>query len=126
MYTEYIALNKRNIRYICYVCLFFFTSVPLQKHAYSNIYKISPPKTENFQILNTDIFQISAQNIDCWCLLEPPQQGGSNKYPQYMFLSRNKINNVYPVNPSFIKAGFNGITLYRCVFVMKTTYVMDH
>ena len=63
--------------------------------------KISPPKTENFQIKNSEIFRISAQNIDCGYSLEPPQRGGSNEYPQYMFLSRNKKNNVYPVNPSF-------------------------
>ena len=37
---------------------------PLQKHAYSNILKISPPKTERFQIKNSDIFHISTQNID--------------------------------------------------------------
>ena len=28
---------------------------------------------------------ISAQNIDCGYLLEPPRRGGSNKYPQSMF-----------------------------------------
>ena len=39
-------------------------------------------KTENFQIKNSDIFLISAQNIDCGYSLEPPQRGGSNKYPQ--------------------------------------------
>ena len=32
---------------------------------------------------------------------KPPRRGGSYKYPQSMFLSRNKKNNVYPVNPSF-------------------------
>ena len=37
----------------------------LRKHAYSNILKILPPKNENFQIKNPDIFHISAQNIDC-------------------------------------------------------------
>ena len=31
-------------------------SLPLRKHAYSNIWKISPPKTENFQTKNSDIF----------------------------------------------------------------------
>ena len=36
----------------------------LRKHAYSNIWKISPPKTENFQIKNSGCLQISAQNID--------------------------------------------------------------
>ena len=45
---------------------------------------------------NYDIFLISAQNIDCRYSLEPPRWGGSNEYPQSMFLSRNKKNNVYP------------------------------
>ena len=58
---------------------------PLRKHAYSNIWKISPPKSENFQIKNSDIFHISAQNIDCGYSLEPPRRGGSNEYPQSMF-----------------------------------------
>ena len=62
----------------------------LRKHAYSNIKKISPPKTENFQMKNSDIFHISAQNIDCEYSLELPQWGGSNKYPQSMFLSKYK------------------------------------
>ena len=53
---------------------------------------------ENFQIKNSDIFNISAQNIDCGYSLEPPQRGGSNDYLQSMFLSRNKKNNV---NSSF-------------------------
>ena len=45
---------------------------PLRKHAYSNILKILPPKNENFQIKNSNIFHISAQNIDCGYSLEPP------------------------------------------------------
>ena len=62
---------------------------PLRKHAYSNILKILPPKNENFQIKNSDIFQILAQNIDCGYSLEPSRRGGSNEYQQSMFLSRN-------------------------------------
>ena len=55
---------------------------PLRKHAYSNILKILPPKKENFQIKNSDIFSYFAKkNIDCGYSLEPPRQGGSNKYP---------------------------------------------
>ena len=73
----------------------------LRKHAYSNKLKISPLKNENFQIKNSGIFYISAQNIDCGYSLEPPRRGGSNEYTQSMFLSRNKKNNVNPVNPSF-------------------------
>ena len=87
----------------------------LRKHAYSNILKILPPKNENFQIKNCNIFQISAQNID--------RGGGSNEYPQSMFLSRNKKNNVYPCKPQFyyIKVGLRGSKLYRYVFVMHVT-----
>ena len=56
----------------------------------------------------SDIFHINAQNIDCGYSLEPPRRGGSNEYPQSMFLSRNKKNNVYPCQPQFyyIKMGF--------------------
>ena len=79
-----------------------------------------------FQIKNSDIFHISAQNIDCGYSLEPPQWGGSNEYPQSMFLwggsneypqsmflSRNNKNNVYPCKPQFyyIKEGFKGVKI---------------
>ena len=78
--------------------------------AYSNILKILPPKNENFQTKNSGI-HISAQNIDCGYLLELPHQGGSNEYPQPMFLSRNKKINVYPWKLQFycIKVGFKGV-----------------
>ena len=42
-------------------------------------------KNENFQMKNSDVFHISAQNIDCGYSLEPPRWGGSNEYPQSMF-----------------------------------------
>ena len=66
-----------------------------------------------FQIKNSDIFYISAQKIDCGYSLEPPRQGGSNEYPQSMFLSRNKKNNAYPCKPLFyyIKVGFKGVLI---------------
>ena len=63
---------------------------------------------------NSDIFfHISAQNIDCGYSLEPPRRGGSNEYPQYMFLSRNKKNNVYPCKPQFyyVKVGLKGVKI---------------
>ena len=58
-------------------------------------------------------FYISAQNIDCRHSLEPPRRGGSNEYPQSMFLSRNKKNNVYPCKPQFyyIKLGIKGFKI---------------
>ena len=45
---------------------------------------------------NSDITHTSGQNIDCGYSLELPRRGGSNEYPQSMFLGRNKKNNVYP------------------------------
>ena len=85
--------------------------ISLRKPTYSIIKKISPPKTENFRVKNSD--HISAQNIDCGYSLEPPRRGGSNEYPQFMFLSRNKKNNVYPCKPQFyyIKVGFKGVKI---------------
>ena len=58
--------------------------------------KILPPKNENIQLKNSDILYISAQKINCGYALEPPRprRGGSNAYPQSMFLSRIKKNNV--------------------------------
>ena len=48
-------------------------SVSLRKHAFSNILRILPPKTENFQMKTSNIFLISAQNIDSRYSLEPPR-----------------------------------------------------
>ena len=66
-----------------------------------------------FSDKNSDIFHISAQNIDCGHSLELPQRGGSNEYPQSMFLSRNKKKHVYPCKPQFyyIKVGFKGVKI---------------
>ena len=58
---------------------------PLRKHAHSNILEILLSKNESFQTKNSDIFHISAQNIDCGYPLEPPRRGGFNKYPQSLF-----------------------------------------
>ena len=73
-----------------------------------------------FSEKKSDIFHISSQTIDCGYSLEPPRRGGSNEYPQSMFI--NKIRKIMytPVNPSFTiyKWGLRGSKLYRRVFVM--------
>ena len=67
-------------------------------------------KTIKFSYKNSDIFHISAQNIDCWYSLEPPHRGGSNEYTQSMFLAIRKI--IYtPVNPSFTVYTFTRLCL---------------
>ena len=85
----------------------------LREHAYSNILKILSPKNESFQMKNSGSFHISAQNIDCGYSLELPRRSGSNEYPQSMFLSSKKENNVYPCKPQFyyIKVGFKGVKI---------------
>ena len=64
---------------------------------------------------NSDLFHISAQNVDCGYSLEPPRRGSSDEYPQSksMFLSRNKKKNVYPCKSQFyyIKVRFKGVKI---------------
>ena len=101
-------MTARLFKAPCYTVRTFkrtCTEIPLRKHAYSNILKILPPKNENFQIKISDIFHISAQNIDCGYSLEPPRRS--------MFLDRNKKNNLYPCKPQFyyIKVGFKGVKI---------------
>ena len=81
----------------------------------SKNWKFWDKKDWYFEIKKTDIFHISAQNIDCGCgySLELPHLSSSNEYQQSMFLSRNKKNNVYPCKPQFyyIKVGFQGVNI---------------
>ena len=57
-----------------------YENTPIQTY-----WKIYHQKKWKFLDKNSDIFHISAQNIDCGYSLEPPRQGGSNEYPQSMF-----------------------------------------
>ena len=67
---------------------------------FKHIDNFTTKKLESFHIKNSDIFHISAQNIDCGYSLEPPRRGGSNEYPQCFWAEIRKI--IYtPVNPSF-------------------------
>ena len=87
---------------------YHYENTPIQIY-----WKYYHQKIENFQMKNSDIFLISAQNIDLGYSLEPPRWGGSNGYPQSMFLNRNKKNNVYPCKTQFyyIKVGFKGVKI---------------
>ena len=87
-----------------------YENTPIQIHVYR---KKLRPKTEKFQIKNSDIFPISAQHIDCRYSLEPHLRSGSNEYPQSIFLAEIRKNNVYPCKPQFyyIKVGFKEIKI---------------
>ena len=88
--------------------VFHYKNMPIQIY-----WKFYYQKNENFQITNSNIFQICAQNINCGYSFEPPRRGGSNEYPQSMILSRNKKNNAYPCKPQFydIKVGLKGVKI---------------
>ena len=62
---------------------------------------------------NSSSFHIFAENIDCEYSLEPHRQGGSNEYPQSLFLSRNKKIYINPCKPQFycIKVKFTGVKI---------------
>ena len=53
-----------------------YENMPIQIY-----WKFYHQKKWNFSDKKSDIFHISAQNIDCVYLLEPPQRGSSNEYP---------------------------------------------
>ena len=82
MVAKYSLLVYNNGNYWKSCRIFDFIPIglrqALRKQVYSNILKILPPKNEHFANRNSDVFHISAQNIDCGYLLEPPRRGGSN------------------------------------------------
>ena len=54
-----------------------------------------------FRLKNSDIFHISAQNIDCEYSLEPPRRGVSNEYHNLSFWAEKRKIMYTPLNPSF-------------------------
>ena len=92
--TVYASITK--------TCLFNYTE------------NFTTKKNKKISDKNSDVFNISAQNIDCWYSLEPPRRGDSNEYPQSVFAEAvltsthnlcfwaEKRKIMYtPVNPSF-------------------------
>ena len=101
---------------VCLVCFYYYHKLYITK---TSLFKYTETlTTKNWKLSDkkSDIFHIFAQNIDCGYSLEPPRRGGSNEYPQSMFLSRNKKNNVYTCKPQW---DLRGSKLYRRVFVME-------
>ena len=85
----------------CVYVSVFVCVISLRKYAYLDILKILPPKNKIFQIKNSNILHISAQNIACGYSLEPPRRGGSNEYPQSIFKAEIRKIMYTPVNASF-------------------------
>ena len=104
--------------YLLLIYIYFYILIITKTRLFKYI-ENSISKHLKFSDKKSDIFHISAQNIDCGYPLEPPWRGGSNEYPQSMFLSRNKKNKEYPCKPQFYYiVGFKGSKLYRHVFGM--------
>ena len=61
------------------------TSYSFRKHAYSQLFKVSPSKTDNFQIKILTFFIFLLKIVDWGYSLKPPRRCGSNEYPQSMF-----------------------------------------
>ena len=94
--------TRRSLIYINDFDMVRFYNHTLRKHAHSNILKILPPKNKKKnQMKKSDIFHISAQNIDCGYSLEPPRRGGSNEYYNLCFWAEIRKIMYTPVNPSF-------------------------
>ena len=72
--------------------VFHYENMPIQLY-----WKFYHQKMKIFRLKILIFFIYLLQNIECGYPLEPPRRGGSNEYPQSMFLSRNKKNSVYPM-----------------------------
>ena len=107
----------RNVRYgFCGVWCGHYENMPLQIN-----WKFYHQKTENFQIKNSDILPISAQNIDCGYSLEPPRRGDLTSIHNLYFRAKIRKIIYIPLNPGFTiqKWGLRGSKLYRRVFVLN-------
>ena len=93
--------------------MIFWNIFPLGKLAYSNMLKIWPPKKWKFSDEKYWYFSYFCSKHRLWVLVRTTYWGSSNEYPQSMFLSRNKKNNVYPCKPQFYY-----IELYKNVIMM--------
>ena len=98
-----MSLAKGYIWYAIWYAKRVYENTPIQIY-----WKYYNQKKENFRKKDSDIFPISVQNIDCGYSLELPRRGGSNEYPQSMFISKIRKLMYTPVNLSFTKSGLRG------------------
>ena len=79
-----LFVESSNNNNIIIVIIIIITKTRLFKYTEN----FSTKKMTNFQIKYSDIFHISAKNIDCGYSLEPPRRGGSYEYPQSVFFEQ--------------------------------------
>ena len=122
-----ISLFEKGISlkiYIVYNIYHFDTVLDITKIYLYNFDPIKP----HFYIVKLGftgvyiIFLFLLKNIDCGYALEPPQRGGSNGYPQSMFLAEIwKIWEFLSENFQLFVVKFS-VYLNIRIFVMKTKY----
>ena len=86
---------------------------------YNSFYNISAYHYENTPIQIYCKFHLKKQKIFGWktliffTFLLENIDCGTHEYPQSMFSSKNKKNNVYPCKPQFyyVKVGFKGVKI---------------
>ena len=72
------------------------------------------------------IFLISAKNIDCGYSFEPPRRGGSNEYPQSMFLSTHNLcfEQKHEKYWNFLSENFHFLVIKFAVYLNRHVFVM--
>ena len=110
VYLSFPYSHVNSTSWVCYrygLILLHYENTPIQIYRKFHLQNLNI-----FRWKTLIFFHTFAQNIDCVNSLEPPRRGGSNEYPQSMFLSKKK-NHVYPCKPQFyyIKVGFKGVKI---------------
>ena len=94
------------ITHICYTRNIHYENTLIQIY-----WKFYYQKKRKFSDKKFCYFSYFCSKHRLWVLVRTASSSGSNEYPQSMFFSRNKKNNVYPCKPQFyyIKVGFKGV-----------------
>ena len=108
---------------ICHISIFSF-DIQMQNIYITKtcLYNIDPLKPHFYTVkLGFTgvyiIFHISAQNIDCGYSLEPPRQGGSNKYS---LCFEQKYENYQ----TFLSENFQFLEVKLCIYLYRRVFVM--
>ena len=92
--------KKKKKKFQCHLLQTLLGALRHYKNLPIQIYwKVNHRKIENFQIKNSNIFHISAQNIDCGYSLEPPCRGST-------LLLQTRLHSVSPPPPPSSPSGW--------------------
>ena len=77
------GISKTRFVYVLKICLNTLYNTYITKTRLFKYIENFTTKNGKFSDKNSDLFHISAKNIDCGSMysLEPPWRGGSNEYP---------------------------------------------